>query len=528
MNSYTRKHFLNENVITTQMPDFEDEIEDFGYFEERRKETEQFLQAVKNLQLLSVDSYSSAKQKKNNTIATAISPVRLRQSDLTTTTTTTPSTTSSMRVARIPSPDRKETTTTEPKLRIARIPSPVSYKIKEITTPKETTKTSTPKQRPRRKRSNSKDAEDVTEELWKIYVWYSTHGDPTTPQSLAYTEWIRFLRDCGVLKSSGSFIGDGNAQHAQLIYKQVTRSGKNNTIRKKRENMCFRDFLQGVMHVSFRLFPHRDEDKEFQCERAYERLLRKYVLPNAKRLKPIDISDFESDTKVVNILRYYEKSLLRIFQNYSRHMGQYMRYTSTRKRFLKYLDRSSISPREYCISADRWLKFCNDFGLNRIISMCKLVHIYLASATTLDRNSGIHELQFKGFMNALLRAATVLYEDPQTCRGVPRSNQFRGLLLWMFRSISAESREFSSYIQTRKVREISRTNYERRLRPDVCRLFQKTFIQDWQKANYSAFGLYQIDGIYHTRHADRQEYVENKIRSETSPKRRRNTLAGGD
>ena len=118
-----------------------------------------------------------------------------------------------------------------------------------------------------------------------------------------------------MMKSSGAFVCDGNAQHAMLIYKQVTKSTKSPRRGKKRENMRFRDFLEGVMHVSFRVFPHSEEEEEFQCEHAYERLLRDYVLPYAKRLKPIDISEFENSAQIANILRTYEKSLLRVFAN---------------------------------------------------------------------------------------------------------------------------------------------------------------------------------------------------------------------
>ena len=484
--SSRKKYVMDKNATSTKMPDFEDEVEDFGFFEEKRRETEQFLQALKNLELLSVDSYTSyQKQKKNEKISIHGAKLRLgspktvsqpslskktspaesiirlsvsntKTSSRSTSNDSTSTTHDSLFTSQKSTPATKNSTSS-PKLRIAHIPSPSSSakKVSSSPPPGSVTTKNSPSvtKRRQRKRSNSKDSEDVTEELWKIFVWYATHGDPTTPQSLAYTEWLRFLRDCGVMKSSSTFVGDGNAQHAMLIYKQVTKSRNTVSRGRKKEVMHFRDFLEGVMHVSFRVFPHRKED-EFECERAYERLLRDYVLPYAKRLKPIDISQFESSTQIKNILRYYEKSLLRVFENYSRHLGQFMRHVcSTKQHMLKYLERASLSKRDYCISADRWLKFCNDFGLNRIISMCKLVHIYLASATTLDRNSGIHEMQFKGFQKALLRAATVLYEDPQTCRGVPCSNQFRGLLLWMFRSISAES----SLLSMMKLFKFSRT-----------------------------------------------------------------------
>ena len=69
---------MDKNTTSTKMPDFEDEVEDFGFFEEKRKETEQFLQALKNLELLSVDSYTSyQKQKKNEKISIHDAKLRL-------------------------------------------------------------------------------------------------------------------------------------------------------------------------------------------------------------------------------------------------------------------------------------------------------------------------------------------------------------------------------------------------------------------------------------------------------------------
>ena len=212
MNSTTKKHFLDQNMTTTNMPDFEDEVEDFGFFEEKRKETEQFLQALKNLELLSVDSYTSKKQKKNKTISVDDAKSLLQSSepvkksprmsteallkavtnDLSAV--TPKNSTSPTKDTTKNSTSPKNESTSPPKLRIAHIPSPTKKTSSSSPPPGSVSARTKTTRTKYRKRSNSKDSEDVTEELWKIFVFYSTHGDPTTPQSLAYTEWLRFLR----------------------------------------------------------------------------------------------------------------------------------------------------------------------------------------------------------------------------------------------------------------------------------------------------------------------------------------------
>ena len=133
-----------------------------------------------------------------------------------------------------------------------------------------------------------------------------------------------------------------------------------------------------------------------------------------------------------------------------------------------------------------------------MLSTCKLVHVYLASSVMVDQNSGIHELNFEGFWEALVRTAMLMYNDPRNSDRVPMANQLRGLFLWMFRAINGELQEFvSGQFDTKQT-----TKDNRFIRPAVCKLFTKIFIADWQKTNFTDYGLYDDSGVYHTSHAE--------------------------
>eukprot|EP00939_MAST-03C_sp_MAST-3C-sp1_P004170 g4170.t1 len=367
----------------------------------------------------------------------------------------------------------------------------------------------------------TKSLQDVDDALWSIFCFYAVHGDPRNPDSMMLNEWLRLMRDTNVIRKGATNCRGRSSQDAYLVYAKCSKSKQGLG---KAAHLRFQDFLEALIQMSFRVRVDRGDGGEIVAEDAFSSFLRKYILPRAKRLSHINVDEYKRDEGARDLKDHYTNAMLGIFEHYALHLGQHVAHTALKRRLL-YLDSRDRRAVDHTICAERWSKFCNDFGLNRIMSTCQLVRIFLASAKTIDRNLGLHEMRFNQFWDALLRVTKVLYSNPDHAEGVPRVNQLRGLFLWMFRAIHGELREFVSYIHTQRKVEINRSNIERKLRPNVCEKFNKAFITDWQRANVNDFGLYSEDGIYHRRHAERDWYKRNEIRVKVSPKSRA-ALAG--
>jgi len=332
-------------------------------------------------------------------------------------------------------------------------------------------------------------------------------------------EWLRCLKECRILRP-GKLIRGRSSQDAYLVYAKAVKNGSTG------DQMHFKDFLNALMYMGIGMKSScsaiKGTRKPVVAQDAYADLLRKYVLPNAKRLEALDISHYVADKQIKDLEAHYEPALLGIFNHYAKHRGDSMvKRTAWRKAQLR-LDSCDRGEAEHCISVQRWAKLCNDFGLNRVLSTCKLVHIYLSSAVTVDASTRMHELKFRGFWGALLRTAEQMYTDPTHSQGVPLVNQVRGLFLWMFRAISGELREFVSYQQTRKSFEITKSDQQ--LKPQVCKVFSKIFLSDWQAANFDDFGLYdEAGGVYHTSQQVKSRSCQVRFKDKDS--QRRNSLA---
>lgn len=39
----------------------------------------------------------------------------------------------------------------------------------------------------------------IEQELWRIFTFYSLHGDPTQPENMRPAHFLRFCKDCQIL-----------------------------------------------------------------------------------------------------------------------------------------------------------------------------------------------------------------------------------------------------------------------------------------------------------------------------------------
>ena len=64
----------------------------------------------------------------------------------------------------------------------------------------------------------------VVEELWRIYTFYTLHGDPLDPEHLRSTQLIKMLsKDCGLVTRGGDLL---EADIFNAFQAEVTRSDK--------------------------------------------------------------------------------------------------------------------------------------------------------------------------------------------------------------------------------------------------------------------------------------------------------------
>lgn len=60
------------------------------------------------------------------------------------------------------------------------------------------------------------EARSVIEELWRIFTFYSLHGDATaSPKRLRSSQFVKLLSDCGLVASGG---GGGGGLHKAEIF----------------------------------------------------------------------------------------------------------------------------------------------------------------------------------------------------------------------------------------------------------------------------------------------------------------------
>ena len=60
------------------------------------------------------------------------------------------------------------------------------------------------------------EARSVIEELWRIFTFYSLHGDATaSPERLRSSQFVKLLSDCGLVASGG---GGGGGLHKAEIF----------------------------------------------------------------------------------------------------------------------------------------------------------------------------------------------------------------------------------------------------------------------------------------------------------------------
>lgn len=307
----------------------------------------------------------------------------------------------------------------------------------------------------------------VEEELWRVFTYYSLRGDPSEPETIGSSQFVKFGRDALIVKRPKTSAAATSAEErvkrqarkivlaqierrhpnymrnmmsaaqAHVIFTSIVRSGVGSKkARINKEKMTFTQFLSALMKMSVEVYG-TDADVS-SPEEAFQQLLMENVLcPGLAERRTPKLDDLKravEESEVQSLLEKYEEATKQIFRFYATakyqktkdilaehrrdsHIGEKdfdaMRLEHT-KAVAGWRDREwRRNPKLQALGYNDFFKFASDFDLvtNLQLSSMEIGAIYLAAVDSAAKSGGyVRSLTHREFQGALVHLSIAAYE----------------------------------------------------------------------------------------------------------------------
>ncbi len=302
----------------------------------------------------------------------------------------------------------------------------------------------------------------VEAELFRVFSYYSLHGDASNPDYWRITMLTRFARDCQLLSSTFT------STQLELEVVKLGRKRRENqrrlmgeTVqgRKFESNMTilisFSDFMSMLHVLALKVYP-----SEISNDLAYRRLILENVLLLANRTLPRMESVLQEEDlgnpAVWKIVRHdFTKSLANIFKHYlhvaDKRRSQLLaqealntgavdagnRQQNDMQKSITSKQRERLRSQKNLISSSEFLQFCQDYNL-KSTSLLTSIQVGMAffECTGYDPETTMAKgMNFDAFCQCVVFMALFAYR--QSHHTVTAPNKVKALLLHMWRASGA-------------------------------------------------------------------------------------------
>ena len=384
-------------------------------------------------------------------------------------------------------------------------------------------------------------ADAVEMELWNVFTYYAIIGEPTDPEHLRKSQFLKLCRDALITKSvkrlspeKQAIFEDIKSRHehyeknmvqaaeTQVIYASVVRGNRKG---EKKCKMTYHNFLDALMKVALELYGVDSNVKS--VEDAFQQLLLENLLRGglAMRRKPSSdlLNNVNKDPEVRQLLRKYAAATKQIFFFYAKEkyqktktlrsihqkdvkMGtrefERMRLEKSKARAHERDRRWKRNEKLQYMSYDEFFKFVANFDLSLAlrVSSVDVGEIFICAMSDVDDKLAlIRHLQHDDFVDALVLFALTAYEKKIASYAMLRdksadvvnalrayeddrvstANKIRSLFLQMYRNIQ----HIEDTIPKARVKLRNVSMYDMDLRQAASK-FMLTFGEEWQKDGF--------------------------------------------
>jgi hypothetical protein len=302
-------------------------------------------------------------------------------------------------------------------------------------------------------------ANPVQAELFRIFSFYSLHGDASNPDYWRITMLIRFARDCQLLTP------DFTGTQLELEVVKMGRKRRENSRRLMGETVqgrafesnmtiliSFADFLSILDILAQKVYPDAPSPQS-----AYRRLLLENVLLLSNRtIQNMENRVLEEDLNTEEVWKVvradYSKSLANIFKYYlhvaDKRRSQLLaiealqtgtvdhgnRQQTKSQKAITSAQRDRLRSQKNLISSLEFLEFCRDYNL-RSTSLLTSIQVGMAyfECTGFDKETNdVKGMNFDAFSQCIVFMALFAYRDAHHTVTAP--NKVKALLLHMWRA----------------------------------------------------------------------------------------------
>ena len=380
-------------------------------------------------------------------------------------------------------------------------------------------------------------ADTVEMELWNVFTYYALVGNPSDPEHLRKSEFLRICRDALITPSITKLSPEKQAifediqnrhEHYEknmvqaaethVIYASVIRSNRKG---ERKCKMTYHNFLDALMKVALEIYGVDSNVKS--VEDAFQQLLVENLLrPGlAMRRRPSSfkvLKETREDPEVRRLLRKYASATKQLFFFYAskkhqktkalRALHQKDVHMGTREFAEMSLEKSQArahererrwkrSEQKQIMSYDEYFKFVADFDLSLAlkISSVDVGEIFLCAMSDIDNKVAlIRHLHHQDFVDAIVLFSLTAYEKKIASYamlgdksvnvvnairayendGVSNANKIRSFFLQMYRNIQ----HIEDTIPKARVKLRNVNMYDMDLRQAASK-FMLLFGQEW-------------------------------------------------
>eukprot|EP00948_MAST-09A_sp_MAST-9A-sp1_P003682 g3682.t1 len=245
---------------------------------------------------------------------------------------------------------------------------------------------------------------DIAAEVWKVFTYYSLHGDPLEADYLHVKQFSNMLKHSKIFEKSKSIIeADG-----QVVYRSVCKGTHN-------KKMNFAAFLNGLQQMALKRYK-----KEKSTQVAFSRFIKEHVLLYCKSREPNDLSSLIKSKEIILLEKRFHDSLEKIFQYYATGSPKLLPSSPSPKKVPKKRQamgkHSSGTPKKKNTMLSRLAYDCfmghfsQDFLITLELSKLQLGDCFLATADRTPNGVHIPGLTYNQFWELIVRCSLVAFE----------------------------------------------------------------------------------------------------------------------
>jgi len=341
----------------------------------------------------------------------------------------------------------------------------------------------------------------IEQELWRIFTFYSLHGDPTQPENMRPAHFLRFCKDCQILSRKI------NPTAIELEVSKLARMKSNNSEFNSSITLSFADFLQLLDILAQKVYSK--DAPELAVKRL---LLENILLLSNRRVPATDLYDLDHAEANKIVREIYGKCLQKIFDYYLDIATKRRNHALTAEKMLQRDLRASTNRDITALAATKamtvqlmkeqakhqkdligykeYVQFCHDFNLKStsLLTAIQVGEIFLNIVPlNLETKSEVG-MSFDMFCRAIIYMAFLAYRDVDA-RITPAS-KVKAILLFMWKAVN-DSEKTMRMISNNRSNTLS--HFAGSLNVFGSGAFSDLLLSNWVKDNFIDYATFVVD-----------------------------------